>query len=152
MSPFRNEPTRPMLHAPALQAPPGQPGGVAAPWMTGVAKPGLQSVQPSSANIRPMSMLTTAAKTNDKRGGCIVRANATQADPDGWQEWKNTFWLALFGVTGQGKIATTAAESTTPSDVHDDTDHSDDIDDIDDIDMVCFDCEDDDNDMTMACQ
>ena len=70
----------------ALQAPPGQPGGVAAPWMTGAASPGIASVQTGNANIRPMSMSTAAAKTNDKRGGGIVRAIATQADPDGWQE------------------------------------------------------------------
>ena len=30
----------------ALQAPSGQPGEAAAPWMTGVASPGLQSMQP----------------------------------------------------------------------------------------------------------
>ena len=69
-------------------------------------------------------------------------ANATQADPGGWQEWKNTFRQALSGVPGQGKIATTATESTIPSD----------DDDIDDLNMVCFDCEDDDLDLTTACQ
>ena len=141
--------------------------------MTGAASPGLQSVQPSSANIRSMSMLTTAARTNDKRGGGIVRANATQADPDGWQEWKNTFRRALFGVMDQGEIATTVKESTTPINIHDDiSDNSDDSDDVfsnardtsttmtmttvhgadDGIDMICFDCGDDGNDMMMACQ
>ena len=84
-----------------------------------------------NANIRPMSMLTTAAMTNDERGGGTVRAITTQADPDGWREWKNTFRQALFGVADQGEIAKTATESTTQSD--------EDI--IDDGDMVCFYCE-----------
>ena len=44
---------------------------------------------------------------------------------------------------GQGEIATTATESTTPIDTRDDISDND-----DDLDMVCFDCEDHDNDMT----
>ena len=63
--------------------------------MTGVASPGIASVQTGNANIRPMSMLTFAAKTDNKRGGGIVRAIAAQADPDGWQEGNNSFRQAL---------------------------------------------------------
>ena len=54
--------------------------------------------------------------------------------------------MSLFGVLGQGEIATTATESTIPIDTHDDI-----SDNNDDIDMILFDWDDDDNDITTTC-
>ena len=74
-----------------------------------------------------MSVLTTAAKTDDKRGGGMVRAKTTQ-DTDGLQEWR-FLSAGTFDFMGQGEIVTTTTESTTPSDTHDDiSDNNDDID------------------------
>ena len=72
--------------------------------MTGTSAPGLQSMQAGSSNsvftkIRPMSMLTVAAAK--AQPSHITDKSA------GWQEWKNTFRMALCqafagDVTGQG--------------------------------------------------